>query len=100
MKIILIFVVALLPEQSLVARTRDDIGPQGLAFMLVMFIGALLICVLSSRLNKINQDMPWFFQVLTMLMAIFLTVLLLWGAFALLLLIFENVPEKWASLLS
>lgn len=97
-KKIIIFGLLLLPFQMLMARTRVDIGPQGLAMMIVTIIGAILICVLSNKLNKINQGMPLFLKCLTMLSAVILTILILWGVFAILIPIFEYIPTKWSIL--
>lgn len=95
---IIILGLSLFPFQMLFARTHGDVGPQGLAMFIVVLIGAILICILSNRLNKFTHGMHWFLKLWSMLAAIILTILILWGVFALLIPIFEYIPQKWLML--
>lgn len=96
---IIILGLSLLPFQMLLARTHTDIGPQGLAMLIVVVIGAILICVLSNYLNKSTQGMHWFLKLWSMLAAIIFTILILWGVIAILIPVFEYIPEKWFMLI-
>lgn len=96
---IIILGLSFLPFQILLARTRGDIGPQGLAMIIVVVIGAILICTLSNSINKISHGLHWFLRLFVMLGAVVLTILILWGIFAILIPVFEYIPEKWIMLI-